>query len=88
MVRWSLTGVPRLQNGERTVSLTSCAGRCPYIKHEVVFCHMQKLTQNLRSKYKIQHYKSPKAKYGGKSLWHWTTQWFLEYDIKRTDKEW
>ena len=56
-------------------------------KHEVVFCHLQKLTQKLRSKYKIQHGKSPKAKYGGKSWWHWTIQWFLEYDTKSTDKE-
>ena len=70
----SLTKEARIYNGEKTISLTSVAGKTgqPLVKNETRTLsntiHKNKLKMNQRSKYKTRNYKTPSGKHRQNTL--------------------
>ena len=76
----SLTKEARIYNGEKTISLTSSAGKTgqPLVKNETRTLsntiHKNKLKMDLRSKRKTSNYKTPRGEHKQNTLRHKSQQ--------------
>ena len=76
----SLTKEARIYNGEKTISLTSGAGKTgqPLIKEWnwtlSNTIHKNKLKMDWRSKCKTRNYKTPRGEHRQNTLWHTSQQ--------------
>ena len=76
----SLTKETKVYNGEKTISLTSGAGKTgqPPVKEWIRILsstiHKNKLKTDERSKCKMRNYKTPRGKHRQNTLWHKSQQ--------------